>query len=111
MPLRQMDDKQARLEFLEYHRRGELDPELLPDTQEEDLELTDEDLAVLDPDMQDSMMRMTGLGGLDKTTYQIELDDMTQEALAEETEGFSYQQMKQLTDLMRFELMQMLQEH
>lgn len=106
-----LPDKQARLEFLEYHMRGELDPELLPDTQEEDLELTDEDLAVLDPDMQDSMMRMTGLGGLDKTTYQIELDDMTQEALAEETEGFSYQQMKQLTDLMRFELMQMLQEN
>lgn len=106
-----LPDKQARLEFLEYHMRGELDPELLPDTQEEDLELTDEDLAALDPDMRESMMSMSGLGRLDKTTYQIELEDMTQEELAEETEGFSYQQMKQLTDLMRFELMQMLQEN
>lgn len=106
-----LPDQKARLEFLQYYMRGELNAELLPDTQQDDLELTEEDMAVLNSDMKEFTNDMTGLGGLNQTMYQIELENITQEELAEKTEGFSYQQMKQLTDLMRFELIQMLQEN
>ena len=102
-----LPDQQARLEFLRDNMKGELDPELLPHDQDDDLDYTEDELEAMTPEQREAL----NLGRLQKTAYEIELDEMTQEDIAEQTDGFNYRQLRQLTDLMRFELMQMLQEN
>lgn len=107
-----MPTYEDRLEFFQYHMTGELQPELWEneeDDDDDDDELTEEEITLLkqnDPEYTD----VSYSDSLEDTKYQIELVDLSYEQLAEQTEGFTYQQLKQLTDMMRFHLIQMLTE-
>ena len=102
-----LPDRQARLEFLKENMKGELDPNLLPHEQNEDLGYTAKEIEEMPLEQRQAL----GLFQTNKTAYEIEVEAITQEEIADQTEGFNYQQLKHLTDLMRFELMQMLREN
>lgn len=86
-----LPDKQKRVDFFQHNLTGELKPELF---------LFDE--------YEKKDVFSSEYNKLRNTQYTIQLADLTLEQLAEKTEGFTYCQLKQLTDMMHLYLIRML---